>query len=61
MGLHVIHSGSRWAVRKAGAARASAVLATQQKATNRAKELARAKGQTVYIFGKDGRIQRRIT
>jgi hypothetical protein len=47
-----------WAVRKAGAERASAVLPTQKEAEARAKEIVgNLGGGEVRIQGRDGRIR----
>lgn len=58
-GQHVVPSGGRWAVRKAGAARASNTFSTQQEAIARGREIARAQQTELYIHGQDGRIRER--
>jgi hypothetical protein len=58
-GQHVVPSGGKWSVRRAGAARASHTFNTQQEAVARARELARSQGAELYIHGRDGRIRER--
>lgn len=60
-GQHVVPSGGKWAVRKAGAERASGVYPTQKEAERRATEIAKNQGTEVYIHGRDGRIRERNT
>lgn len=58
-GQHVVPSGDRWIVRRAGAARASGAFDTQQEAIDRARDLARTQQTELYIHGRDGRIRER--
>lgn len=58
-GQHVVPSGGKWAVRKAGASRASNTFNTQQEAIARGREIARAQQTELYIHGQDGRIRER--
>ena len=58
-GQHVFPKGGKWAVRKAGAERASGVYATQKEAVAKGKELAKNQGTELYVHGKDGRIRER--
>lgn len=58
-GQHVVPKGGKWAVRRAGAQRASGVYATQKEAIAKGKELARNQGTELYVHGKDGRISKR--
>lgn len=58
-GQHVVPSGGRWSVRRAGAARATGTFSTQQEAIDRAREIARNQGTELYIHGRDGRIRQR--
>ena len=56
---HVVPQSGKWAVRSAGAARASSVHSTQADAINAAKKIASNNGSELYIHGKDGRIRER--
>ncbi len=58
-GQHVMPAGSGWAVRKAGASRASGTYATQQEAIERARDLAKKQKTELYIHGADGLIRER--
>lgn len=58
-GQHVVPSGGKWRVRRAGAARASGTFETQAEAVARARELAKNQGTELYIHGEDGRIRER--
>lgn len=58
-GQHVVPSGDKWSVRRAGSSRASGTYSTQEEAVDRAKEIARSQGTELYIHGRDGRIRER--
>ena len=58
-GQHVVPNGGKWAVRSAGAKRASGVFSTQKEAIARGKELAKNQGTELYVHGEDGRIRAR--
>ena len=58
-GQHVVPKGDKWAVRKAGASRASGTFKTQGAAIKEAKKLAKNQRTELYIHGKDGRIRER--
>ena len=57
-GQHVVPSGGRWSVRKAGSERASGVFDTQREAISAARGIAKNQGSELYIHGEDGRIRR---
>lgn len=55
---HVIPSlGGGWAVRKAGAARASKIFDTQQDAEAYARDLAKREHMELYVHRRDGTIR----
>lgn len=58
-GQHVVPSGGKWRVRRAGASRASGIYDTQQEAIERARDLAKNQNTELYIHGRDGRIRER--
>lgn len=58
-GQHVVPSGGKWSVRKAGAVRASGVYATQDEAIYEARKIAKNQKTELYIHGRDGRIRER--
>ncbi|GGE38879.1 hypothetical protein GCM10011367_11640 [Marinicauda pacifica] len=58
-GQHVSPRGQGWAVRRAGASRATVVVDTQEEAIARAKAIAQRQGTELYIHGRDGRIRER--
>ena len=58
-GFHVVPSGGRWSVRRAGASRASSLYATQKEAIESARARARSERGELYIHGRDGRIRER--
>lgn len=58
---HVIPSGDRWAVRRAGSSRSSRVFDTQREAISAATGIARSQGVALYIHGRDGLIRERVS
>ena len=58
-GQHVVPSGRKWSVRKAGSSRATKTFATQKEAIEKGREIARHQGTELYIHGRDGRIRER--
>ena len=56
---HVIPSGGKWSVRRAGSERASGVYDTQRDAIDAARRIARNQGSELFIHGEDGRIRER--
>lgn len=56
---HVIHSDGRWAVKRAGATKASRVFTTQKEAVNYAHTLAKNNKTELFIHGKNGLIRER--
>lgn len=58
-GQHVVPSGDKWSVRRAGAAKASAKFNTQAEAIERAREIAQNQATELFIHGRDGRIRER--
>lgn len=55
---YVVRDGDRWAVRKAGAGRASSKHDTQAEAIDRARDIVRnAGGGELRIQGRDGRFR----
>ena len=60
-GIHVVPDGRGWAVRRAGASRASGLFETQKEAVRVARDKARSEAGELYIHGTDGRIRERST
>ena len=58
-GQHVVPAGDYWAVRRAGARRASGVYQSLKAAIERARALAKKQGTELYIHGRDGKIRER--
>lgn len=56
---HVVPHGSAWAVRGAGADRATGIFDTKSKAVDRARAIAQHQGTELLVHGKDGQIQTR--
>ncbi|QRM18990.1 DUF2188 domain-containing protein [Dechloromonas sp. TW-R-39-2] len=56
---HVVPRNDGWAVKGAGAERATVVVNTQQEAIERARNIARHQGTELLIHGRDGRIRER--
>jgi len=57
--LHVVPRNGKWAVRKAGAKKASRVYNTQKEAIRAATKAAKQEKTELYIHGRDGRIRER--
>ena len=53
---HVIPSGGKWAVRRAGSSRASGIFVSRNEAVDAARGIARNQGTSIYIHDVDGRI-----
>ncbi|WP_299438205.1 DUF2188 domain-containing protein [uncultured Rhodospira sp.] len=58
---HVAPRGSKWSVRRTGAARASKLFDTREQAVERGRELARRDKSELYIHGTDGLIRERLS
>lgn len=58
-GQHVVPSGGKWSVRRAGASRATVTYDTQEEAIEKARDIARNQGTELYVHGRDGRIRER--
>jgi uncharacterized protein YdaT len=58
-GQHVVPHGSKWSVRRAGAAKASGTFDTQREAIARARTIAQNQATELFIHGRDGRIRER--
>jgi hypothetical protein len=56
---HVVPNGGDWAVKGAGAKRATEVLPTKREAVQRGREISRNQGTELFIHGQDGKIQSR--
>jgi len=56
---HVVPRNDGWAVKGAGAERATVVVDTQKEAIDRARNIARNQGTELLIHGRDGRIRER--
>lgn len=56
---HVVPRNDGWAVKGAGAERATVVVDTQQEAIDRARNIARNQRTELLIHGRDGRIRER--
>lgn len=54
--IHVTKQGSIWAVKQEGTQRASTVCETQNKARERAIEIAKNQGKEVVVHGVNGKI-----
>lgn len=58
-GQHVVPAPGGWGVKKAGAAKATSIHATQADAISAATRIARNQKTELYIHGRDGRIRER--
>jgi uncharacterized protein YdaT len=58
-GQHVVPNNRGWAVKRAGASKASSTHSTQDEAVREATRIARNQRTEVYIHGRDGRIRER--
>ena len=56
---HVVPHEDGWAVKSAGARRATSVHDTQREAVERAREISRKQHSELFIHGRDGRIRER--
>lgn len=56
---HIVPHSDGWAVRGAGARRATSVHRTQADAIDRGREIARNQGTELLIHGQNGRIRAR--
>jgi hypothetical protein len=57
---HVVHaSDGKWAVRRAGASKASKTFVTQKEATQYAQNVARNNKTELFVHGRDGLIRER--
>lgn len=56
---HVVPHDGGWAIRGAGAQRATAVHGTQAAAIDQARSIARSQGTELLIHGANGRIRER--
>lgn len=54
---HVVPHKDGWAVKSAGAERATAVFATKQPAVDKGREIARNQGSELLAHGKNGQIK----
>ncbi len=55
--IHVVHGSNGWKVKQDNAERSSGNFPTQQKAIERAREIAINNGQEVVIHGLNGKIR----
>lgn len=56
---HVVRSDGQWAVRRAGASKASRIFATQKEAIVYATTVARNDRSILFVHGRDGLIRER--
>ena len=56
---HVVPYGTEWAVKGAGANRATSIHETQQQAIDCARNIARNQGTELLIHGRNGQIRMR--
>ena len=58
-GQHVVRSGDKWSVRKAGSSKVTGSFRTQDEAIAKGREIAKNQKTELYIHGVDGRIRER--
>lgn len=58
---HVVQHSSGWAVKGAGAQKASSVHSTQKEAISSARQIAKNQGSELFIHGRNGQIRERNT
>ena len=58
---HVVPQGKKWAVKGAGASRATTVHNTQKEAIDRARTISKAQKTELLIHGRNGQIRERDT
>lgn len=56
---HIVPHSEGWAVKTAGASRATVVVPTQQEAFDIGRGIARNNGSELFVHGRDGRIRER--
>lgn len=56
---HVVHNDGQWAVRRAGASKASRVFVTQDEAIRYAQALARSNKTELFVHDRNGLIRER--
>lgn len=57
---HVIPLGNGWAVKRAGSDRFTVITETKREAVEVARKIAKNNNSELVIYGKDGRIQKKI-
>ena len=60
-GVHVVKSEGKWAVKKAGSARATSTHRTQKAAWKAGRQVAKKDRSEAFLHGEDGRIKERNT
>lgn len=58
---HVVPRDGKWAVKAAGAKKATAVHETQRKAITEARKIAKKQKTELVVHGRDGRIREKNT
>ena len=56
---HIVPHSEGWAVKTAGASRATVVVPTQREAFDIGRGIARNNGSELFVHGRDGRIRER--
>lgn len=59
--VHVVPNTNGWAVKKCGALKASTTAKTKAQAINKGKTISKNSNTDLYVHGKDGRIERKIS